>query len=192
MSSQKTSTHPETSKKLAVSAIATLIVSIIVFYLGNRYTETLLSYDGDVSQHTSQAFTEMFPLIWKTPFHLDTHTASLIVGLTLCILLWLAWVYYIQNMEVLRVGEENGSARWGTKKEGKQFLDTTRKDNNLLFTENFGLALSRPTFNQELDRNLNVLVVGGSGSGKTRNYVIPNTCQLNTNYFITDPKGLTS
>ncbi|TYL24141.1 type IV secretory system conjugative DNA transfer family protein, partial [Streptococcus pyogenes] len=38
----------------------------------------------------------------------------------------------------------------------------------------------------------NVLVVGGSGSGKTRNYVIPNTCQLNTNYFITDPKGLTS
>lgn len=189
MSNQKTSTHPETSKKLAVSAIATLILSVIVFYLGNRYTETLLSYEGAISQHTSQAFTEMFPLIWNTPFHLDTHAASLLVGLTLCILLWLAWMYYIQNMEVLRVGEENGSARWGTKKEGKQFLDTTSKDNNLLFTKNFGLALSRPTFNQELDRNLNVIVAGGSGSGKTRNYVIPNICQLNANYFITDPKG---
>ena len=82
-----------------------------------------------------------------------------------------------------------GSARWGTLKEGRAFRDATNEDNNLIFTKNYGLALHRPKFDPELDRNLNVLVVGGSGSGKTRNYVTPNIMQLNTSYFITDPKG---
>lgn len=74
-------------------------------------------------------------------------------------------------------------------KEGKKFKDLQTEDNNLLFTKNFGLALHRPKFDPEYDRNLNVLVVGGSGSGKTFNYVTPNICQLNTSYFVTDPKG---
>ena len=74
-------------------------------------------------------------------------------------------------------------------KDGKKFKDLQTEDNNLLFTKNFGLALHRPKFDPEYDRNLNVLVVGGSGSGKTFNYVSPNICQLNTSYFVTDPKG---
>lgn len=93
---------------------------------------------------------------------------------------------YIGNY---RSGEESGSARWGTVKEGRRFRDLSNPDNNLIFTEKYGLALHRPKYDPELDRNLNVLVVGGSGSGKTFNYVTPNICQLNTNYFITDPKG---
>lgn len=98
----------------------------------------------------------------------------------------LRYVAFIGNY---RAGEESGSARWGTLKEGKAFRDATNEDNNLIFTKNFGLALHRPKFDPELDRNLNVLVVGGSGSGKTRNYVTPNIMQLNTSYFINRPEG---
>lgn len=101
-------------------------------------------------------------------------------------MIWLRYVAFIGNY---RSGEESGSARWGTLKEGKKFKDLQTEDNNLLFTKNFGLALHRPKFDPEYDRNLNVLVVGGSGSGKTFNYVTPNICQLNTSYFVTDPKG---
>ena len=114
---------------------------------------------------------------------------AMLAGLTMCVLVWLFWLRYVAFVGNFRAGEESGSARWGTLKEGKQFRDLTTEDNNLIFTQNFGLALHRPKFNPELDRNLNVLVVGGSGSGKTFNYVTPNICQLNTSYFITDPKG---
>lgn len=86
-------------------------------------------------------------------------------------------------------GEEAGSAKWGTLKEGVAFKDQTDPSNNLLFTKNYGLALKKPKFDLEHDRNLNVMVIGGSGSGKTRNYVKPNLMQLNASYFLTDPKG---
>ena len=189
MGKQKNNANPEIQRKMAVSALVTLVGSLIFFYLGNRYCEQLLSYEDGISSHTTEALGRMFSRIKTAPLHLDTSSPSILTGLALCIIIWIIWMYYIQNFETLRVGEENGSARWGSKKEGRQFLDTTNDDNNLLFTENYGLALSRPKFNQELDRNLNVLVVGGSGSGKTFNYVTPNICQLNTSYFITDPKG---
>ena len=88
-----------------------------------------------------------------------------------------------------RYGEEAGSAKWGTLKEGVAFKDQSDPSNNLLFTKNYGLALKKPKFDLEHDRNLNVMVIGGSGSGKTRNYVKPNLMQLNASYFLTDPKG---
>lgn len=181
--------NPDTGRKLAVSAIITLLGSGIAFYLGNRYTQQLLTYEGNIFDHLGNASQDMFSLIRASPFHIDRQAPSVLTGLALCIIVWLIWMYYIQNFETTRVGEESGSARWGTKREGKQFLDKTREDNNLIFTQNYGLALSRPKFNPEVDRNLNVLVIGGSGSGKTFNYVTPNICQLNTSYFITDPKG---
>ena len=80
---------------------------------------------------------------------------------------WLVWLRFVAFMGNYRAGEESGSARWGTLKEGKAFKDQTNEDNNLIFTQNYGLALHRPKYNPELDRNLNVLVIGGSGSGKT-------------------------
>ena len=60
---------------------------------------------------------------------------------------------------------------------------------NIIFTEHFGLAMSRPDHDRRYERNRNVLVVGGSGSGKTRGYFEPNVMQMNANYLITDPKG---
>lgn len=178
--------NPEINKKVATSALVTLLVSVVGFYLGNRYWEAVASLGGQFFEHWGDGFALMWPLIADTPTHLDMSPNAMLAGLTMCIIVWLFWLRYLAFVGNFRAGEESGSARWGTLKEGKQFRDLTTEDNNLIFTQNFGLALHRPKFNPELDRNLNVLVVGGSGSGKTFNYVTPNICQLNTSYFITD------
>ena len=109
------------------------------------------------------------------------------IGLAITVLI--VWLYTFMYAGNYRYGEEAGSAKWGTLKEGVAFKDQTDPSNNLLFTKNYGLALKKPKFDLEHDRNLNVMVIGGSGSGKTRNYVKPNLMQLNASYFLTDPKG---
>lgn len=148
------------------------------------------TYDpGQIFDHLSDAFLSMWQTIKDAPFALDMTSNSLLFGGACFLIIWMIWLRYVAFIGNYRSGEESGSARWGTLKEGKKFKDLQTEDNNLLFTKNFGLALHRPKFDPEYDRNLNVLVVGGSGSGKTFNYVTPNICQLNTSYFVTDPKG---
>lgn len=181
--------NPEVNRKIALSALGTLAVSAIGFYFGNRYAEQLFSYGGQFFENWGRAFVDMWALVQSNPFYIDTSTTGILIGLSMFVVIWLVWLRYIAFIGNYRAGEESGSARWGTLKEGKLFRDKTNEDNNLIFTQNYGLALKRPKFNPELDRNLNVLVIGGSGSGKTYNYVTPNICQLNTSFFVTDPKG---
>ena len=183
------SANPEINKKIATSALGTLIIATVFFYLGDRYAETLVTYPGQIFDHLSDAFLSMWQTIKDAPFALDMTSNSLLFGGACFLIIWMIWLRYVAFIGNYRSGEESGSARWGTVKEGKKFKDLQTEDNNLLFTKNFGLALHRPKFDPEYDRNLNVLVVGGSGSGKTFNYVTPNICQLNTSYFVTDPKG---
>ena len=185
----KHSGNPEVSRKMGVSALVTFLLSVLGFYLGDRYGEAIASQPGNFFDHWGDAFTGMWPLILDRPLHLDLSATSPLVGLGMFCVVWLVWLRFVAFMGNYRAGEESGSARWGTLKEGKAFKDQTNEDNNLIFTQNYGLALHRPKYNPELDRNLNVLVIGGSGSGKTFNYVTPNIMQLNANYFITDPKG---
>lgn len=183
------SANPEINKKIATSALGTLVIATVFFYLGDRYAETLVTYPGQIFDHLSDAFLSMWQTIKDAPFALDMTSNSLLFGGACFLIIWMIWLRYVAFIGNYRSGEESGSARWGTLKEGKKFKDLQTEDNNLLFTKNFGLALHRPKFDPEYDRNLNVLVVGGSGSGKTFNYVTPNICQLNTSYFVTDPKG---
>lgn len=79
----------------------------------------------------------------------------------------IVWLYTFMYAGNYRYGEEAGSAKWGTLKEGVAFKDQTDPSNNLLFTKNYGLALKKPKFDLEHDRNLNVMVIGGSGSGNS-------------------------
>ena len=183
------SANPEINKKIATSALGTLVIATVFFYLGDRYAETLVTYPGQIFDHLSDAMLTMWQTIKDAPFALDMTSNSLLFGGACFLIIWMIWLRYVAFIGNYRSGEESGSARWGTVKEGKKFKDLQTEDNNLLFTKNFGLALHRPKFDPEYDRNLNVLVVGGSGSGKTFNYVTPNICQLNTSYFVTDPKG---
>jgi type IV secretion system protein VirD4 len=88
-----------------------------------------------------------------------------------------------------RSGEEHGSARWATPRELRRLSDEACPDANILLTRNVRLAMSRDDHDPRWERNRNVVVIGGSGSGKTRTYVEPNLMQMNASYLVTDPKG---
>ncbi len=101
-----------------------------------------------------------------------------------------ALVKYTSRKRLHRKGEEHGSARWATEAEGKKLADKKKVkkgeiDNNIILTQEVQMSLNTRRHRE----NLNVLVIGGSGSGKSRFYVKPNLMQLNTSYVVTDPKG---
>lgn len=85
-------------------------------------------------------------------------------------------------------GTEHGSAKWGNKKEA-EVLKAKKEDNNILLTETESLLINERPAEIKNDRNKNVLVIGGSGSGKTRFFIKPNIMQLHSSYIVTDPKG---
>ena len=93
-----------------------------------------------------------------------------------------------QNQKKFRKGKEYGSARWGNKKDIAPFMDPDPAQ-NVILTKTEGLTLDGRPEDPKYARNKNVLIIGGSGSGKTRFYVTPNIMQLHSSYVITDPKG---
>lgn len=98
-------------------------------------------------------------------------------------------VYYkAKNAKKFRQGAEYGSARWGTAKDIEPYVDPVF-ENNLLLTQTERLMMSGRPKQPKYARNKNVLVIGGSGSGKTRFYLKPNLMQMHSSYVITDPKG---
>ena len=93
---------------------------------------------------------------------------------------------YFSSRENRRPGEEHGSAKWGVVSQiAKKYADHEEKFNNLIFSHTMRIGLNA----KKHRRNLNVLVVGGSGAGKTRFYAKPNIMQCNTSFIIADPKG---
>lgn len=93
-----------------------------------------------------------------------------------------------QNQKKFRRGEEYGSARWGGRKDIEPFTDPDPKQ-NLILTKTEGLTMNSRPADPKYARNKNTVIIGGSGSGKTRFYVLPNLMQLHSSYVITDPKG---
>ena len=96
--------------------------------------------------------------------------------------------YKAKNAKKFRQGAEYGSARWGTAKDIEPYVDPVF-ENNLLLTQTERLMMSGRPKQPKYARNKNVLVIGGSGSGKTRFYLKPNLMQMHSSYVITDPKG---
>lgn len=119
------------------------------------------------------------------------HHTPLATGLVAASGVWCAWAWSLTHGLAQRQGEEHGSARWGSAREGRRFMNLEDPDQNILLTERFGMAMSRPDHDRRYERNRNVLVVGGSGSGKTRGFFEPNIMQMNSDYLVTDPKGET-
>lgn len=114
---------------------------------------------------------------------------ALAVGLMAACIPWAVWARSLVRAGTYRQGEEHGSARWGTLKEGRAFMDSKDPSNNILLSRDFALALKPRRFDLKHDRNRNVCVLGGPGSGKTRYYVKPNLMQANADFLVTDPKG---
>ncbi|MBC1778712.1 VirD4-like conjugal transfer protein, CD1115 family [Listeria booriae] len=113
---------------------------------------------------------------------------DLFVGAVTVVLIRLTIYQKSKNAKKYRKGIEYGSARWGTKKDIAPYIDPIFKK-NVLLTETERLMMNGRPKEPKYARNKNVLVIGGSGSGKTRFFVKPNLMQMHSSYVVTDPKG---
>ena len=127
------------------------------------------------------------PLAFATPLP-SFHPFDLLVGLCSAGLLRLAVYLKSKNAKKYRKGVEYGSARWGTQADIAPYVDPVFQQ-NVILTQTERLTMSSRPKIAKYARNKNVLVIGGSGSGKTRFFVKPNLMQLHSSYVITDPKG---
>ena len=113
---------------------------------------------------------------------------DLLIGVCCGIALRLAVYFKSKNAKKFRKGVEYGSARWGNEKDIEPYMDSVF-ENNILLTQTERLMMSGRPREPKYARNKNILVIGGSGSGKTRFFVKPNLMQMHSSYVVTDPKG---
>lgn len=119
------------------------------------------------------------------------HPSDLLVGLACGAALRLAVYIKSKNAKKFRHGQEYGSARWGTAEDIRPYIDPVFQ-NNVILTQTERLMMSSRPKDPKTARNKNVLIIGGSGSGKTRFWLKPNLMQCHSSYVVTDPKGLIS
>ncbi|WP_426807325.1 VirD4-like conjugal transfer protein, CD1115 family [Streptococcus anginosus] len=155
------------------------------FYIGNIFSYHVRNYTGgDVIDRIFQGILELNTMSFIPSIHL----IDILVGVGVAALIKFIVYTKGKNAKKFRQGKEYGSARWGNKKDIEPYMDE-KFQNNILLTQTERLTMNgRPT-NPKYARNKNVLVIGGSGSGKTRFYVKPNLMQMHSSYCVTDPKG---
>ncbi|MCI9130315.1 MAG: type IV secretory system conjugative DNA transfer family protein [Eggerthellaceae bacterium] len=166
-----------------VAVIAAAICAVIGYRAG-----ALTANGYDLMSGLAYAEGHFFDMAAKADLMSNSAFVGMLIGFALPLGVW-AMAFAVPRPE--RAGEEHGSARWSTKKEIQAYANAQEPDQNILLTRDASLAIKREKFDLVHDRNLNVLVVGGSGSGKTRYFVKPNLMQLYGDYVVTDPKGTT-
>lgn len=155
------------------------------FYLGNIFSHHVRSYvGGDVIDKIFQGILELNTM----SFLPSIHPADILIGIGVAALIKFIVYTKGKNAKKFRQGKEYGSARWGNKKDIEPYMDE-KFQNNILLTQTERLTMNGRPANPKYARNKNVLVIGGSGSGKTRFYVKPNLMQMHSSYCVTDPKG---
>ena len=162
---------------------------LIIFYLADKcfwlyrhcMGNSMIEKIGVMLMNFPLAFTNWFP-----SFYLQDLLGGVIVALIFRIVLY----YKAKNAKKFRHGEEYGSARWGNRKDIEPFEDPVF-ENNIILTETERLTMNSRPKAPKYARNKNVIVIGGSGSGKTRFYVKPQLMQMtdHVSYVVTDPKG---
>ena len=126
-----------------------------------------------------------FPAVMNDLFHIELCGDSLKTVLILLCAYGLAMGVILSSRRNHRRGEEHGSAKWGSARTVNRKYRAAVPEDNKIFTQNVRMGLD----GQKHRRNLNTVVVGGSGAGKTRFYAKPNLCQANTSFTVLDPKG---
>ena len=126
-----------------------------------------------------------FPAVVNDPFHIELCGDSLKTVLVLLCAYGLAVGVILSSRRNYRRGEEHGSAKWGSARTVNRKYRAAAPEDNKIFTQNVRMGLD----GRKHRRNLNTVVVGGSGAGKTRFYAKPNLCQANTSFTVLDPKG---
>ena len=142
---------------------------------GNGFQEKILPFMSNLGV----AFARIFPSL---------HPFDLLFGLGLAGVMRLVLYVKSKNKKKFRQGEEYGSAVWGGEKDIEPYMDLSCPENNVILTKTESLTMGKPSA-PKFARNKNILVIGGSGSGKTRFFVKPNLMQMHSSYVVTDPKG---
>ncbi|MFS5625635.1 type IV secretory system conjugative DNA transfer family protein [Streptococcus agalactiae] len=155
------------------------------FYVGNIFSHHVRAYvGGDIIDKIFQGILEINTM----SFLPSIHPTDILMGVVVAALIKFIVYAKGKNAKKFRQGKEYGSARWGTKKDIEPYMDE-KFQNNILLTQTERLTMNGRPANPKYARNKNVLVIGGSGSGKTRFYVKPNLMQMHSSYCVTDPKG---
>ena len=174
-------------KKQILVVLGKALPFVAVAYVGNRESWLFRHCVGTTAldrftvwfQHLSMAFSSLWPSLHPTDLSVGILSAAIFAGV----------LYLLQHRERhLQAGREYGSARWSTKKDIAPFVDPN-PDENIILTETESLTMKSRVSKPEYGRNKNVVVIGGSGSGKTRFFVKPNIMQLHSSFVVTDPKG---
>ena len=170
-------------KKLIILNIPYLVLGLLFTKLPEawRYTSgvDLGQKILNLGEGLSRAFAVPFPSFYP---------ADLLIGLAIGALLRLIIYVRSKSAKKYRKGVEYGSARWGNAKDIEPYVDPTFQ-NNVLLTQTERLTMNNRPKDPKTARNKNVLIVGGSGSGKTRFWLKPNLMQCHSSYLVTDPKG---
>ncbi|MCD8362176.1 MAG: hypothetical protein LUC98_04310 [Lachnospiraceae bacterium] len=179
----------EKAKKQLMQNLPYVITGLIATNLGEAWR---LSEGADLSEKMLSLL-PAFSLAFSNPLP-SLHPLDLLIGLLCGAALRLAVYLKGKNAKKYRHGTEYGSARWGTAKDIEPFVDPVF-ENNIILTKTESLMMSNRPSNPANARNKNVLIVGGSGSGKTRFWLKPNLLQCSSekypvSFVITDPKGV--
>ena len=159
---------------------------LFVYLFGKVGQAFRLAQGIDLSEkllHIGQGFTAAFSSAAPS-----FHPVDLLIGIAGAVIIRLVVYSKQKNAKKYRKGMEYGTARWGTPADIKPFIDPVF-ENNVLLTQTERLMMSNRPKDPKNARNKNILVIGGSGSGKTRFFAKPNIMQLHSSYVITDPKG---
>lgn len=170
-------------KKLLILNIPYLVLGLLFTKLPEAWRHTngvdLGQKILNLGEGLSRAFAVPFPSFYST---------DLLIGLAIGALLKLIIYIRSKNAKKYRKGVEYGSARWGNAKDIEPYVDPTFQ-NNVILTQTERLTMNNRPKDPKTARNKNVLIVGGSGSGKTRFWLKPNLMQCHSSYVVTDPKG---
>ena len=171
------------TKKLIILNLPYAIIGLFCSNIGEAWR---IAEGTDISTKLLGFFTSM-GTAWGNPMP-SFHPFDLCIGLAIGAAFRLVVYVRSKNAKKYRHGEEYGSARWGGPKDIEPFADPVFQ-NNVILTRTESLTMNSRPKDPKTARNKNVLIVGGSGSGKTRFWLKPNLLQCHSSYVITDPKG---
>ena len=175
-----------TTKKLT-KLLALYLPYLLLGLIATNFGEAWRLAEGKELGDKIMSMMGTFPMAFANPLP-SLHPLDLLVGLCCGAGLRLAVYLRGKNAKKYRHGMEYGSARWGTAKDIEPFMAPKFAD-NIILTKTERLMMSNRPPDPKNARNKNVLVVGGSGSGKTRFWLKPNLLQCHSSYVVTDPKG---
>jgi len=170
-------------KKIIFKALPYVLVGLVCTNLGEAWR---LAEGADASKKLLSFFSTL-GTAFSNPLP-SFHPVDLLVGAICGGALYLAVFIRHKNAKHFKHNQEYGSARWGTHADIEPFMDP-KFENNVILTATERLTMSNRPKNPANARNKNVLIVGGSGSGKTRFWLKPNLLQMHSSYVVTDPKG---